>query len=157
MSLRQLVEVGRVFSRANEAKLKTALATITELLSKVTKSKEAMQPLSFTDRSGALCDATEEKLGAGCYCWIADVFDTWYVYSCGGEMYRADYTLNADNTVTIGEPVCVTAQVVYIYTVEPEPGAMAEALTTDAAPLPTELREASVNDTHVPCGPSCCT
>lgn len=144
MSLRLLVEVGRVFSRKNEAALQTALATITELLSKVTKSKEAMQPLSFADRSKALCEATEEKLGNGCYCWVADVFDTWYVYSCDGEMYRADYTINADNTVTIGEPVCVTAQVVY--TVEPpEPGAMAEALTTDAAPLPTELREANVN------------
>lgn len=147
MSLRQLVEVGRVFSRKNEAALKSALATITDLLAKVTKSKEAIQPLSFSDRSRALCDATEEKLGDGCYCWVADVFDTWYVYSCDGEMYRADYTLNPDNTVTIGEPTPVTAQVVY--TEEPpdpaEPGVMAESVTTDAAPLPTELREANVN------------
>lgn len=143
MSLRNLIEVGRIFSKANEEALKKALKTISDLLSKVTKTSEA-QALSFSDRSKALHDATVAKLGEDAYCWIADVFDTWFVYSYKCDLYRADYTLNADNTVTIGDPTPVTAQVVY--TAEPaEPTAMEEALTTDAQPLPIEVREASVN------------
>jgi hypothetical protein len=36
------------------------------------------------------------------YCWIADLFADTVVYSEGDRFYRADYTIAADDTVTLG-------------------------------------------------------
>lgn len=142
--LTKLIEVGRVISKANEAKLKAAMQSIMDILAKVTNATEAAQTLSYADISKELFCATKEKLDAaeGYYLWIADVFPTTYVYSFKGDLYQASYVVNADNSVTIGEPVEVTAQVVYT----PDQEQPMSESTADIVPLASlDLREASVN------------
>ena len=80
-----------------------------------------MTELSNTDKiqllSRALCD--DDETGDNCY--IRDVYDTWLTYVDYGDgdygnsssIWRRDYTIGANNTVTLGDVSEVTARTVY--------------------------------------------
>lgn len=144
-------EKGRVLSKSNEEKLRVAVDQMTQILAKLgidSVAKEADQPLSYSDLSRELCCATRDKLAAATggvevWCYVADVFpDGTYVYSVGGEYFKASYAVDAANRVTVGDPTPVTAQVVYTTDAEPD-GLMECAYQSDIAPLTeNSIREA---------------
>lgn len=136
-------EKGRVVSKKNEGKLRSAMDHIAAILATVAldaEAVEATQPLSFNDLQKELQDGTRAKLaaaapGADVWLWIADIFpDGTYVYQCGGEYYKAPYTLDAENRVTVGDAIKVNATVVYSPDTE-EQGATERAFDDELTPL----------------------
>ncbi|MCX6024012.1 MAG: hypothetical protein NTZ05_20230 [Chloroflexi bacterium] len=82
--------------------------------------------LSHQQIADALRTAVKEKAGPTIpsgyvYCWIRDVFDTWFVYEAesGGnnvpKLYKTSYLVGADGKVTlVGQPVEVMPQTNYV-------------------------------------------
>jgi hypothetical protein len=71
--------------------------------------------------------ASGGMMGEGPYPWIRDLYDDVVVFQLGDGLFRADYTIDADDIVTLGEP----APVELSYT--PVAAGMEEAVTkTDA-------------------------
>lgn len=144
----KLREVGRKISKANAEKLRKAMQEMSDLLALVTEEPVSEAERSFNDRSNLLRKALRLKLGEGQeyppYCYIADVFDTDFVYEHAGTFYRASYTIAEDGTVSIG----AAAEVIPHMTYDPAPGAPVDtteaALEGDCLPLvETSLAEAA--------------
>lgn len=144
----KLREVGRKISKANAEKLRKAMQEMSDLLALVTEEPVSEAERSFNDRSNLLRKALRLKLGEGQeyppYCYIADVFDTDFVYEHQGAFYRAPYAIAEDGTVSIG----AAAEVIPHMTYDPAPGAPVAAteaaLEGDCTPLvESDLNEAA--------------
>lgn len=138
--LTRLIEVGRKFSKANEAKLRKALESISELLSQLDVSEAER---SFADKQRVL-QRSLSAAHADTYCWIADVFDESLVYSSGGKYFQCPYTLDDAGNATFGDAAEVLPQTVY----NPvgTPVLTEAAIEGDCVPLAeTELREATAS------------
>lgn len=118
----RLLEVGRVISAANEKKLRDALSAITAVLGAldVAQSDQTEAERSFSSRQqliqSALRDQMKAMAGQGqepMYCWVADVFDDYAVYSQGGEYYSVPYTIADNGLVTLGDASEVIPRMVY--------------------------------------------
>lgn len=48
--------------------------------------------------------ASGGMMGEGPYPWIRDLYDDVVVFQLGDDLFRADYTIDADDMVTLGEP-----------------------------------------------------
>lgn len=72
-----------------------------------------------------------------CGCWVMDTFDTYMVYSSGGETYKVDYSIAEDGTVTLGTaPVEVLPTMTYPDApVETEPVQEGAEIRTEYVPL----------------------
>lgn len=70
---------------------------------------------AYTLLLAALREKMKETSGYN-YPYIADVFDTYIVYSNGydGDLFRADYDVAEDGAVTLGDPVAVVRKTQYI-------------------------------------------
>lgn len=144
----KLREVGRKISKANAEKLRKAMQEMSDLLALVTEEPVSEAERSFNDRSNLLRKALRLKLGEGQeyppYCYIADVFDTDFVYEHAGAFYRAPYAIAEDGTVSIG----AAQEVIPHMTYDPAPGspvaATEAALEGDCTPLvESDLNEAA--------------
>lgn len=125
----KLIEVGRKFSKANEARLRKALESISELLSQLDVSEAER---SFNDKQRALQRALSVAVPES-YCWIADVFESDLVYSQGGKYFRCSYTLDESGNATFGDAVEVLPQTVY--NVVGDAGLTEAAVVGDCVPL----------------------
>lgn len=109
---------------------------------KVLAVRAASDSMSFGAIGEAVSDALEASLfpatgdeQAGCYVCIVDMSDEWAVYSIGGNvteeaegLWRCEYTMAADGTVTLGAAVRVEMS----YTPVTGPEAAAAARPDDA-------------------------
>lgn len=152
--LTALTEKGRVVSTKNEAEIRSAIGALQKVLAQLAAAQpdaaateaaiEAGRALleaemSFDQIRSALRAAVGSGLMQGTYCWIADVYDDWFVYSVeddqGAAYYRRSYVIDDAGVVTMGDPVQVRAITVY----EPVASGMGEArqddLTTDVVSL----------------------
>lgn len=134
----RLIEVGRKFSKANEAKLRKALESISELLSQLDVSEAER---SYNDKQRALQRALSAAVPES-YVWIADTFESDLVYSQGGKYFRCSYTLDDAGNATFGDATEVLPQTVYNAVGTP---ALSEAaIEGDCVPLANvDLSEAS--------------
>jgi hypothetical protein len=64
--------------------------------------------------------------------WIRDIYPGVVVYQLDGDLYQCDYTINPDESVTLGPPIEV--EVAYV----PAPDADDAALPTGSVTVPTE-------------------
>lgn len=156
-----LSEKGRVLSADSEKSIRAALASIQAVLAKVaiddtTESdidnfsdlapliEAAVGVLGVADSFDAIRGAVQGALrkralmtseGEGYdypSCWIRDLFADSVVYSHEDTLYRCDYSISADDTVTLGDPTEV--EVAYV----PVVGATSESqqeMTGDLVPL----------------------
>lgn len=154
LTITRLLEVGRVLSKANEAKLRAAVDALSAVLSALGPAKEAVDR-SFENRRVLLAGALEDEAeaanpGAEYYPtpWVVDVFDTHFVYCAQGDYYDRTYAIDDSGVVTMGAPMEVTPRMVY----DPAPAdagaedGMAEsAIVGDIQPLVESgtLRESS--------------
>lgn len=140
--LRRLLEKGRVLSKTNETKLRSAMTALQEVLAAVAggmpineaqraQFREAAvtlleSELSYDQRrqtvNSALRAAKQDnRLGHnGGYCYIQDMYDTWLVYECydsqgsGDTLYKVSYVIDeSTGAVTFGTPLAVIAHMVY--------------------------------------------
>jgi hypothetical protein len=75
--------------------------------------------------------------------WIRDIYDDVVVYQMGDDLYRCDYTINDDESITLGPPVEV--EVAYV----PAPDADDAALPTDSVTVSAEAEATpTVDDTR---------
>jgi len=136
--LTRLIEVGRKFSKANEAKLRKALESIGELLAQLDVSEAER---SFADKQRVL-QRSLSAAHADTYCWIADVFDETLVYSQGGKYFQCSYALDDAGNATFGDAVEVLPQTVY--NVVGTPALSEAAIEGDCVPLAAiDLTEAA--------------
>lgn len=136
----KLIEVGRKFSKANEARLRKAVEAIGELLAQLDVSEAER---SYADKQRALHRALSAVHGET-YTWVVDVFDESLVYSQGGKYYQCPYAMDDAGNVTFGDAVEVLPQTIYSPV---GTGMLTEAaIEGDCMPLvETELREATAN------------
>lgn len=80
--------------------------------------------------SGDMADM-EDMYGCS-WPWIRDIYPTAVVYQIEDDLYQCDYTINADESVTLGPPIEVT--VAYV----PAPDADDAALPTGSVTIATE-------------------
>ena len=136
----RLIEVGRKFSKANEAKLRKAVEAIGELLAQLDVSEAER---TYADRQRAV----QRSLSAAhteTYTWLVDMFDESLVYSQGGKYFQCSYALDDAGNATFGEGVEVLPQT--IYNPVGTPALTEAAITGDCVPLvETELREATAS------------
>lgn len=129
----KLREVGRKISKANAEKLRKAMQEMSDLLSQVVGDEVSEAERSYNDRQNLLRKALKSRLesaaaeGEYVYGYIADVFDTDFVYEHRGTFWRASYTIGEDGDVSIGTPVEVIPHMTY----DPAPGA--PVMATEAA------------------------
>lgn len=136
--LQRLIEVGRKFSKANEAKLRRALESISELLSQLDVSEAER---SHADKQRAVQRALS-AVNADTYAWIVDMFDESIVYSQGGKYWQCSYALDDAGNATFGDATEVLPQTTY----NPvgQPVLTEAAVVGDCVPLiETDLREAT--------------
>jgi len=116
---KRLLEVGRKISKKNRERLHAAMEKLRELVDEAvetdTDATEAER--SASDKEKLLRAAIQAKFkrpGAEYfYCYIADVFETWCVFSCEDGMYRIDYAIGDDGAVALGDSQAVIARTVY--------------------------------------------
>lgn len=93
---------------------------------------------SFSDRCKLIQAAIRDKMkaangGYSSYCYVCDVFDTFFVYSTDDEYWQLDYSIGADGAVSFGAtPIEVLPTMTY-------PLAPAETPTLEAALVEMEL------------------
>lgn len=115
----RLLEVGRKISKKNRERLHAAMEKLRELIDEeVEADAEATEAeRSASDKEKLLRAAIQAKFkrpGAEYfYCYIADVFETWFVFSCEDGLFRIDYTLSDDGAVALGDSRPVIARTVY--------------------------------------------
>lgn len=131
----RLVEAGRVLSAKNEARLKAAIEALSGVLDQLASETDVAEAeRSLNNKQGLLQRALKARQVAGQeysgYCYVADVFDTDFVYAQGDRYYRAAYVMDDAGAVAIGAAVEVLPQVVY--TPAPAPGTMP---ATESAPM----------------------
>ena len=144
----QLQEAGRVLSRKNESRIRTAKdelgAVLDELGIEVEESlTEAERSLNQTQ--SVLADAVRVAFAKGprTYAYLADVYPGYLVYCLttyvDGDynsvrtLYQVEYAVSASDQVTFGEPFAVVARTVY----EPVADeAMAEAGVVEGDTIP---------------------
>jgi len=136
----KLIEVGRKFSKANEARLRKAVEAIGELLAQLDVSEAER---SYANKQRALHRALSAMHGET-YTWVVDVFDESLVYSQAGKYYQCPYAMDDAGNATFGEAVEVLPQTIYSPV---GTGMLTEAsIEGDCIPLvETELREATAN------------
>jgi len=130
----RLLEKGRVLSKSNETKIRSAMQALQEVLQAVAGGlpMNEAQRTQFHDASAVLLEAelshnqqrqaVAKALRAsmtGTYCYVEDMYDTWLVYSCydrDGEtdqLYKVAYVIDDAGTVTFGPATAVVARTVY--------------------------------------------
>jgi hypothetical protein len=114
----RIIEVGRKISKKNRERLHSAMEKLRELIDEATETEA---PATEAERSAAdkekllraAIKAKYQRPAAEFYCWIADVFDTFCVFSCEDGLYRIDYTVGEDGAVALGDSRPVIARTVY--------------------------------------------
>lgn len=116
----RLLEVGRKISKKNRERLHAAMEKLRELIDEATTENNAEATeaeRSAADKEKLLRAAIQTKFkrpGAEYfYCYIADVFDTWCVFSCEDGLFRIDYAIGEDGAVSLGDSRPVIARTVY--------------------------------------------
>lgn len=88
-------------------------------------SRAVPDDASFNDVTEAVCDALCAKLGLPeyVYVWIADLSDTWAIYSLGDDYFKIAYSMDDAGAVTFsGDPMAVEQQTAWVAdTDDPEP------------------------------------
>ncbi|MBK8200319.1 MAG: hypothetical protein IPK75_18385 [Acidobacteria bacterium] len=115
----RLLEVGRKISKKNRERLHSAMEKLRELIDEATEhdadATEAER--SASDKEKLLRAAIQAKFkrpGAEYfYCYIADTFDTFCVFSCDDGLFAIDYALSDDGAVALGDSRPVIARTVY--------------------------------------------
>jgi len=115
----RLLEVGRKISKKNRERLHSAMEKLRELIDEATEhdadATEAER--SASDKEKLLRAAIQAKFkrpGAEYfYCYIADTFDTFCVFSCDDGLFAIDYALSDDGAVSLGDSRPVIARTVY--------------------------------------------
>ena len=151
--IRRLLEKGRVLSKANESRIRDAIATLNDVLKSVAAGlpMNEAQLAQFREASlelleAELCHDQQRQLlhkalraaNPSGYTWIRDVFDTWLVYEHSPDydepeqLYKVSYVVDDAGNVTFGQPVAVIARMVYEPIAVQESG---QALTGDCIPL----------------------
>jgi hypothetical protein len=92
----------------------------------------------------ATTSRTGGMMGDGPYPWIRDLYDDVVVYQMGEDLFRRDYTINADETVTLGDPIEVEMSYVPVAAAAQESEAPEDA-GTGAAVDATEEAKADPN------------
>lgn len=121
-AFRRLREAGRVLSKKNEERLRRLVSEATAILDELDGTvSEAERSLNQTMQ--ALHDAVRTQYsGPGLYAYVEDVFEANLVFrlnSYNGEgpnesaLYQVDYSIDANDRVTLGDPVEVLKRVVY--------------------------------------------
>lgn len=77
--------------------------------------------------------------------WIRDLYDDVVVYQMGEDLFRRDYTINADETVTLGDPIEVEMSYVPVSAAARESEAPADAGTGAAADAAGATEEAKAD------------
>jgi hypothetical protein len=103
------------------------------------------EALSFDQQRQSVQAALQAQMMApapsGTYCWVRDLYDTYVVYEVeskdGTELFRRDYTIAEDGTVTMGDP----QQVRQVTTYEP---------VTEAAVPADDLTESEFEGDLIP-------
>lgn len=134
----RLIEVGRKFSKANEARLRKAVEAIGELLAQLDVSEAER---TYADKQRAVQRSLSATF-ADRYTYLVDMFDESVVYGQGGTYYQCSYALDDAGNAVFGDAVEVLPQTVY----NPvgQPVLTEAAITGDCVPLvETELREAT--------------
>lgn len=116
----RLIEVGRKISKKNRERLHAAMEKLRELIDEATTENNAEATeaeRSAADKEKLLRAAIQTKFkrpGAEYfYCYIADVFDTWCVFSCEDGLFRIEYAIGEDGAVSLGDSRPVIARTVY--------------------------------------------
>jgi hypothetical protein len=101
--------------------------------------------LATTSPSGGM-------MGDGPYPWIRDLYDDVVVYQMGEDLFRRDYTINADETVTLGDPTAVEMSYVPVSADAQESEAPADAGTGAGATeeAATESHEVAIEGDLIP-------
>lgn len=135
----RLIEVGRKISKKNRERLHAAMEKLRELIDEeVEADAEATEAeRSASDKEKLLRAAIQAKFkrpGAEYfYCYIADTFDTFCVFSCEDGLFAIDYALSDDGAVSLGDSRPVIARTVYDDA--PVSEAAETALLGDCVPL----------------------
>lgn len=136
----RLLEVGRKISKKNRERLHAAMEKLRELIDEATTENNAEATeaeRSAADKEKLLRAAIQTKFkrpGAEYfYCYIADVFDTWCVFSCEDGLFRIDYAISDDGAVSLGDSRPVIARTAYDDA--PVSEAAETALLGDCVPL----------------------
>ena len=139
-----------MLSRANEKGLRAAIEAINEVLSKLGSGgvAESMTEAerSANEKQSLIHRALRVKLlqaGSEQWCYVSEVFDTYFIYESGSRYFKADYSIAKDGTVTVGDGTEVIRRTVY----ESGTREVSEAdITGDLVPLmESEISEASAN------------
>lgn len=120
MFFTRLIEVGRKISKANRAKIHAAMETLRELISQAveTDTEATEADRSYSDKEKLLRSAIRAKLKRPTdqyepYCYVQDMFDTWFVFTTDEGMFKVDYVIGSEGAVTLGEPKAVIPRTVY--------------------------------------------
>lgn len=133
--LQRLIEKGRVLSKTNETKIRTAMTTLGEVLAAVAGGMpmNEAQRAQFTDATTVLLEAElsydqqrqtvntalRKVLGDVGYCYVQEMYADWLVYeqydrlSDGETLYKVSYSIDDAGAVTFGTPQAVIGRMVY--------------------------------------------
>ena len=122
--LRQLLAEARHTARTLQASLRFANGKMS-----IDVMAQTGATMSHREIHEALQNALAEAAGSNLRCWIIDVWPDNVIYEESnadytGEtrLYRRDYSISVDETVTLGDPVAVERQISYVDAARVEAG-----------------------------------
>ena len=128
--LRQLLSEARHRARTLQSSLRFAQGKMS--IDIIAQTGATMSHREITE---ALQNALAEAAGPNYRCWIIDIWPDSVIYEESNadytgetKLYRRDYSISVDETVTLGDPVAVERKVAYVDAARIEPGGVVRFL-----------------------------